>query len=792
MIQDIRVALRSLSRAPAFSATTIVTLALSAGANAAIFAIVYAVLFKPLPFPEPDRLVALWPGRLQSNADLLYTREHGRLFARVAAVAPGWTMSLTGSGEPTKMTIARVSGNLFDTLGTQPLLGRPFSDSAERPGQEAVIVLDHRFWRHHFGGDPDVVGRTITLDGQPVRVAAVMPSAFEVFGLNADGYTPFVIDESAWYHRISTSFYLARLAPGVTVSAAAGEYRTLTQALKRERKYSDQYGRDATVVRMQEAIVGDVSGALLLLAGAVGLILLIAGANIGTLQLTRAASRSRDLAIRSALGASRARILRQLLAENAIVALAGGALGVAFAWVVLPLIVAVLPADTPRVEEIVIDPFVSGIVLAAATVVGLSVGLLPAAGVTRLRTSPLLRLTNSTETPAARRVRGSFVAAEVAFAVVLTIGAGLMLQTLWKLRQVNPGFAPDGVLTLHLQPSGERYRNASIAEYYENVLQRLRALPGVRAAGAIQHLPFSGYSWSIPFEPEGFATPPGAAMPTAGGRLVTPGYFAAIGQPLLAGRDIERADAERLGVVIVNEAIADTYFGSPDKALGRTLRVRSPQGTMNPLTIVGVVGDVRHSALDAAPVPEVYTSVSRFSINAMMLAIRTDGEPLSLLPGIREAIWSIDRDVPLSDAETMHAKIGESLGRPRLLLVLLAAFAILGGFLALVGVYGVVAYSVAQRWRELGIRVALGAERRRIVATVLREAATYAMAGLAVGIPGAILASRFLRTLVFGVSPTDAPTYVSIAAATIVVVVAAAILPAIRASRVDPVSALKI
>lgn len=792
MFHDIRVALRSLGRAPAFTATTILTLALAAGANAAIFAIVYAVLFKPLPFPDPDRLVAVWPGRFQSHADLLYTREHGRMFESVAAVAPGWAMTVTGSGEPVKITVARVSGNLFDTLGAQPQLGRPFSEGAARPGEEAVIVLDHGLWMRHFGGDPAVVGRSITVEGERVRVAAVMPATFQVFGLRTDAYMPFVIDETAWYHRISLSFYLARLAPRVNVTQAAAEYRALTQSLKAERKYSDQYGRDATVVAMQEAVVGDVSGSLLVLAGAVGLILLIAGANVGTLQLTRAASRSRDLAIRSALGASRGRIVRQLLAENAIVALAGGVLGLVLAWTLLPVLTALLPADAPRVQEIAIDPFVSSVVLAAATAIGLSVGLLPAAGATRLRTSPFLRLANSTETPAARRVRRSFVSAEVALAVMLTIGAGLMLQTLWQLRQVSPGFEPDGVLTLHLQAPSGLYRSGSIAEYYQTVLQRVRGLPGVTAAGAIQHLPFSGYSWSIPFEPEGFVTPPGAAMPAAGSRIVTPGYFAAIGQPLLAGRDIERADAERPDVAIVNETIARKYFDAPDKAIGRTLRLRSPQGTMNPLRIVGVVGDVRHSALDAAPEPEVYISVSRTSINAMMLAVRSAGEPSSLVPALREAVWSIDRDVPMSDVETMGAKIGESLGRPRLLLVLLGAFAGLGGLLAIVGVYGVVAYSVAQRSRELGIMIALGAERGRIIRNVLREAATYAIAGLAIGIPGAVAASRLLRTLVFGVSPTDAPTYVAIAASTLVVVVAAAVLPAIRASSVDPVAALKV
>jgi predicted permease len=374
---------------------------------------------------------------------------------------------------------------------------------------------------------------------------------------------------------------------------------------------------------------------------------------------------------------------------------------------------------------------------------------------------------------------------------VLTIGAGLMLQTLWNLGRVNPGFQPEGVLTLHLQPSGARYGNASIAEYYASVLERVRALPGVTAAGAIQHLPFSGYSWTIPFEAEGHVTAPGTSLPTAGARIVTPGYFAAIGQPLLAGRDIEPADAVSSNVVIVNETIASKYFGSAGGAIGRVLRLRTAQGAMNPLRIVGVAGDVHHSALTAAPGPEVYTSVSRHSINAMMLAIRTGGEPLSLVPAVREAIWSVDRDVPLSDVQTMQAKIGASLGRPRLLLVLLGAFAGLGGSLALIGVYGVVAYSVAQRWRELGIMVALGAERGRIVGSVLREAAVYAVAGLLAGMPAAVFASRLLRTLVFGVSATDAPTYVAIAAVTIVTVIAASLVPAVRASRVDPVSALK-
>ena len=792
MLTDIRIALRSLLRAPAFTATTILTLALAAGANAAIFAIVYGVLLKPLPVPEADRLVAVWPQHFQSTVDLLYTREHGRMFSSVAAVAPGWTMSLTGAGEPVKVTVARVSGNFFSTFGVEPLLGRPFTGDADLPGREPVVVLDHAFWMRQFGGDPGVVGRTVHIDGDPVRVVAVMPPTFQVFGLRTDAYTPFVIDEKAWYHRIAMSLYAARLAPGVTVAQAHNEYRSLTQDLKRERNYSERYGRDAAVVDMRTALVGDVSGSLLVLAGAVGLILLIAGANVGTLQLTRAAARSRDVAIRSALGASRGRIIRQLLAENTMLAVAGGALGVAVAAAILPALIALLPLDTPRITEIAIDPMVSGVVLAAGVLVGLSVGVLPAGGVTRLIVPAMLRATASSEGPGAKRLRASLVSAEIALAVVLTIGAGLMLQTLWKLQQVDAGFDPTRVLTLHAQPSGERYRTRSIAEYYERVLERVRAVPGVTRAGAIQHLPFSGYSWSIPFQVEGEVVPPGTAAPTAGGRLVTPGYFAAIGQPILAGRDFERADATRSDVAAVNEVLATRHYGSVNAAIGRTIALRSPQGVYSPLRIVGVVGNVRHEALTKAAAPEVYTSVSAQSINAMMLAIRTGDDPLSVAAAVREAIWSIDRDVPLSDIETMEAKIGKSLGRPRLLLTLLGAFAVLGLVLALVGVYGVVAYSVAQRWRELGIMIALGAERARIVRIVLREAVTYGVAGLTIGIPVAIAGSRWLRTLIFGVSPTDPVTYAVIASAMLVTVVAASVLPAVRASRVDPVSALKV
>jgi predicted permease len=791
VLHDVRIAARSLRRAPAFTITTVLTLALAAGANAAILAVVYGILLKPLPFPDPDRLVAVWPGRFQSNANLLYTRERGAMFSQVAAVAPGWTMALTGAGEPAKVTVAKVSGNLFETFGTPPFLGRAFSEAAARPGADGVVVLGYDLWAKRFGGRRDIIGRTIQLDGTPVQVVAVMPRTFEVFGVKTDAYTPFAMDAAAWYHQLSFNLYAARLAPGRTLEQADTGYRALLQELRRERQYADDFGRTARVVPMREALVGDVSTTLIALGAAVALILLIAGANVGTLQLSRAAARARDVAIRSALGATRTRIVRQLAAENVIVAVTGGVLGVGIARAALPALVSLIPRDTPRIQEITLDPLVAGAVIAAATIVGLSVGLIPALGSTRLRTAPLLHLGASSETRGAKRVRATLVSAEVALAVVLSIGAGLMLQTLWKLQGVDPGFRAEGVLTLHVQPTGEKYADITVSDFYNGLLERVRALPGVTAAGAIQHLPFSGYSWNIPIRVEGHVVPAGTAPPAAGGRLVSADYFAAIGQPLLAGRAIERTDAGRTDVAVVNEALASSFFGSPGAAIGRRLRQQGVRDLGPWMTIVGVVGSVRHSALTTAPEPEVYTHIPKQGIASMMLAVRTDGEPLSLVPMLREGIWSIDRDLPLSDIETMQAKIGASLARPRLLLTMLVAFAVLGGLLAVVGVYGVVAYSVSQRRRELGIMVALGAQRERLMRAVLREALLYGAAGLAIGIPAALAGSRLMQTLVFGVSATDPATYVAIAAATLLTVLAASLLPALRASRVDPVVALK-
>ena len=787
MLHDVRMALRSLLRAPAFSATTILILAVAAGANAAIMAIAHGVLLKPLPYRQPDRLVFVWPQQFQSNVDLQFTRERGgEVFSAVGSIAPGWTMSLTGAGEPTRLTIGRVSDNIFDLLGVQPLFGRTF-----RPGEDSVMVLSHRLWRTRFASDPSIVGKTVELDGAPITILAVMPRSFDILELRSDAYTPFKFDERAWYHRLTFSMFVGRLRDGVPLERAHAAYVDLVQQMRRERKLPETFGRTAALVDLRTGLVGDVRTTLIVLAAAVSVILLIAAANVGTLQMTRAAVLGREMAIRAALGASRGRLVRHVLAENALIAGAAAVLGLGGAWTLLSGLLALLPRDTPRVHEIAIDPLVAAVVIAVAVCMGLLAGLAPAAGVTRLGMPSALRSTNSSESRGAKRTRASLVTAEVALAVVLTIAAGLMVQTLRKLHAVDPGFHAQNLLTLHVQPTGARFKDTSVAEYYQAVLDRVRAIPGVRSAGAIQHLPFSGYSWISPIDVEGHVLPPGTMRPTANSRIVTPDYFAAMQQPLLAGRAIEPADRDRPDVVVVNRVFAERYFGSPAAALGRGVRTRSNRGVGPRMTIVGVVANVRHEALTSEPGPELYNSVGRNTIPAMMLAVRGDGDPRALVPAVRDAIWSIDRDVPLSDIQTMDGRIAASLGRPRLLLSLLGAFALVGLLLAVVGVYGIVAYSVTQRWRELGIMAALGAERSRIVRTVVREALVHGVAGLVIGIPAALAAGRLMRTVVWGVSPTDPVTYTAVTAATLLVVTAASVAPALRAARVNPAVALR-
>jgi predicted permease len=784
----LKITLRSLRRRPGFSALAVLTIALGAGANAAVSAVVYGVLLKPLPYADPGRVVAVWPGHFMSQVDLRYLREHARGLSSVSAVAPGWTFSLAGAGDPSKITVDRVSGDLFETLGTPALLGRLIRPVEDTPGAPRILLLSHRYWRERFGGDPSVVGRTVKLDDAPHEIVGVMPPSFEVVGTRADAWAPLPADPSAFYHKLNFSLLVGRLAPAVSIAQADGDFKSLMPSMARDLAYPAAFGRTARIQDLREATTGEMRSSLLVLAAAVTFMLLIAGANLGTLLVASGVSRAREFAVHAAVGASRGALVRLQLAEGLILAGLGAAAGLALALWTLPVLKALLPRDTPRTGDIRVDGTVTIAVLAAALLVALLFAIAPSFTAGRRVFGTLLREGASTESRMTRRTRGLMVSTEIALALVLTIGAGLMLRTLWQLQRVNPGIDVDRILTLRLQPTSARYKaSEAVSAYYDQVLERIAAIPGVVTAGAIQHLPFSGIFWVDAFEAEGHPVPPGVARPTAGYKIVVGDYFKAVGQPLLAGRTFTNADrtANTPGI-IVNEAFATKYFGSAAASVGRRMRTGRAAGDWR--TIVGVVGDVRTQSLNQPAGPEFY-SVS--GMPALMIAVRTDGDPLSVAGAVRQAVWSVDPGVPVADLQSMRTMVGATLARPRLLLTLLGGFAVTGLALSAIGIYGVVAFGVVRRRREIGIRMALGATRASIVHLMLRESAGYAAAGLIAGTALTVVASRAMKTLLFEVPATDPATYATLAVGVGVLVTIASYWPARRAASVNPVEALR-
>ena len=530
---------------------------------------------------------------------------------------------------------------------------------------------------------------------------------------------------------------------------------------------------------------------LIVLAAAVALMLLIAGANLGTLLVARAAARAREFAVHAAIGASRAALITLQLAEGVMLALAGAGAGLVLAAVALPALVRLLPRDTPRTGDIRVDGMVALAVVAASLSVALVFSLAPSLTAGRRQTGSPLREGGSTESAATRRTRGAMVSVEIALALVLTIGAGLMLRTLWQLQGVDPGIDVARLLTLRLQPSSPVYKAPGALErYYDEVLARIEAIPGVAAAGAIQHLPFSGLGWVDGIDIEGRPTAAGAARQTAGFKLVEGDYFRAVGQPLIAGRGLSAAN-RRLAdpPVVVNEAFARRYFGTGAAAIGRRIRTGRAGGVWVP--IVGVVGDVRDHSLDTPGEPAFYKGLGGGTVPALMLAVRTDGDPLSVAAAVREAVWSVDRGVPIADLQSMSAMVNATLGRPRLLLTLLAGFAITGLALGAIGVYGVVAFAVGRRRREIGIRMALGAGRPAVVRLMLRESAGYGAAGLFAGLGLALASGRLIRGQLFDVPATDPVTYAALGVGVAALVAAASYWPARRAASLNPAEALR-
>jgi len=789
---DLRYAVRGLRRRPAFTAVAMLTLALGIGANAAIFSAVRGILLRPLPFREPDGLVAFNAEQFISNAEMLHLREHARTLGAVGAMSPGWGMALTGVGEATQLTTGRVSTNLFDMLGVRPLHGRSFADDESVVGRETVAVLGHALWAERFGSDPSVIGRRITLDGAPFTVIGVLPAGFEILGRTADLWTPLVIDPSAWFHRGAVSWLVARLANGATVDHARAELRTLMPQMRAAFELAPDYYRNATLLPLHERTVGSVRTVLVVLLAAVGFIVMIAGANVGNLLLMRASSRRREIAVRTALGATRPRLIGQLLVESVVLALAGAVVGAGLGAFGVRVLRATLPDDIPRLSAIVLDAPVLAVCAGLAILIGIGFGLAPAFLASSGDVQDALRGARGVAgRVGGERARGLLVVAEVALTLVLVIAAGLMMRTLWSLTHVAPGFRTDGVLTMRLQPTGERFTGpAALLTYVDDVRIRLSAVPGVQATGSIHHLPLAGYAWYANIDIEGRLRAPDEPPLRSGWRVISGDYFQAMGIPIVRGRAFTAADSrDAPGVAIVSEAFARTAWPNEDP-IGKRFQAGNATRT-GPVTVVGVVGGVRHVTLDAAPGPEMYRPLAQAPMSMVTVVMRTAGDPLAIASLARQTIRDIDPDVPISDLRSVDQVLSASVARPRLVMSLLLVFAGVGVVLGAVGVYGVIAYAVGERRREIGVRIALGAEPRTVAGSVVLHGLRYAAIGVALGLAGAFAATRAMQTLLFGVTPTDPLTFGALSAFLIAVAALASYVPARSAARTDPMVALR-
>jgi predicted permease len=794
MLHDVRLGIRHLLRRPGFAFTALVLLALGAGANAAVFSVVRGVLLRPLPFSAPEQLVAVWPDEFVSNGEIGFWRDRTRTLGAIASVSPGWLMALTGDLElPLKITGARVSDNLFAVLGIGPALGRTFVEGEGAPGRERVIVISDALWRQRFAADRAVLGRVVLIDQVPHEVIGVMPPGFEVLGRGTDLWVPLVFAPGSPLHRQTFSLALGRLRPGVAPEAASRELASLVPEMRRRMGKPEEWGQTVRVRGLQDSITSKVRPTLALLLGAVGFILLIGAVNLGTLVLGGSIARARELAVRAAVGASRVRLIRQLLVEQAVLAGAGSIVGLGLARAALPLLVARIPPEVPRQTEIVLD----GVVF--VTIFSLTVGLavvmafVPALVSLRPGLQPLLRQQAGTGTPGRQHALGGLVAAQVALALVLGIGAALTLRSLWQLQRVDPGFDPSGALTFRLQTTSS-YRGLTTGlPYLQEVAARLGALPGVTAMGAINHLPMSGYAWATWIHRPDRPPAPGTQGSRAAWRFIWGDYFGAMRIPLVAGRIFTEADtADAAGVAIVNETLAREHFGGVSAALGQRL-VQQGGGRPGPfdVEIVGIVGDVRHNGLDSPPPPEIYRPLQQTFMFPMQIVLRASADPAGLAAPVRQAAYQVDATVPVADLQPLPAVLADSLGRPRLLAFLLSVFAAIGVLLSVVGLYGVVAVRVAQRVREIGIRMALGASPRAMAAGVVRQGIRYAIGGLLLGIPAALALTRYMDSVIFGITARDPLTFVLLPLLLVAVTALACYLPARRAAGIDPVAVMR-
>ncbi len=797
---DLFFALRQLRSAPAFTIAALLTLTLGIGANTAIFSVVHGVLMRPLPFPEPEQLVKVWSANVEANnlrapvsaVDLDDWRAQRQVIEDIGGYwyADGSSgTDLTGLGEPRRLSAAFISPGFFPTLKVPARHGRlPREEEMVRGGPDRVVVLSYGFWLRQFGGAESAVGSTVTLGDQPYQVLGVMPAEFGFPSDRVDVFIPFstIPDESIPRIRpVRIMDVVARMAPGVTVGQAQQEMTLITRRLSEEYSQDASWGA-ATVVPLRDALTGQVRAGLLVLLGAVAVVLLMGCVNVASLLLARGASRQRELAIRASMGATRGRIVRQLMTESLVLSLVGGALGLLVAMWGTQFLLTLAAGQLPRTSDIRLDGTVLLFALLVSLVTGFVFGLVPALRASDPNLQGALREGGHGLVGGAHRLRAGLVVAEVALAAILVIGAGLMVRSFVSLLRVDPGFRPDNLLAMSFTLSTNRHPDATYRDVYQEIIETVRALPGVISAGAAKDAPFKGSGERINFLPQGMVLGDEEQRPTADAIHVSAGYFQTIGTPVITGREFTTDD--RFGepwVLVVNKALAERYFPGED-AVGKTLRF----GNI-PAQIVGVVGDIRQRAMEASAEPAVYIHNLQNSRVKMTLVARTQGEPLSLVPLVRDAIWSIDRQQTITSIFTFDQIVHDALARPRLLTVLLGAFAAIALTLGALGIYGVLAYQVSQRKQEIGVRIALGGGTSQVLRMIVGRGVGLAIAGVAIGLGGALLLTRFLQSVLYGVAPTDILTFAVVAIVLVAIAGVASYMPARRAARIDPAIALR-
>jgi predicted permease len=813
LLQDLRHGARMLLHRPGFTALTALTLALGIGANTAIFSVVHGVLLRPLPYRDPDRLVYLWgrvdmaPGLKSSLAppDLVDYREQSRLFADFAATSATFSATLTGEGEPEQVPIANVTENFFRFLGVEPALGRVFLSEDGMPGDPngppapGTVLISHGLWQRRYGGDPGVVGRTIQLGGFPNTVAGVLPERFVMLAPPGVGMTPRIdvwwplrMDFAGAPRDMQWLRMLGRLKPGVTSAQAQAEMDAITSRQREQVPFYKSAGLRVDVAPMHADVVGHARPVLLVLLGAVGLVLLITCADVANLLLARTAARKAEIAVRTALGASRGRIVRQFLTETLLLCSVGGALGLLFAWWGVSLLVSLQPPNLPRLEAIQIDGTVLGFGLGASVLAALLAGLAPALQASRPDlTQSLKEAARSSGSLRRGRLRSALIVGEVALSLVLLIGTGLMLRSFANLQQVRPGFDAHNLLTFSLSLPWNRYREPERrAGFYRRLEDRLRALPGVRSVGGVFPLPLSGRFWTGPYAAEG-AAPGEYDRNQANYRSILPGYFEAMGARLLAGRFLSWDEvAESRPVIVVDHLFARSVWPGQD-AVGKRLQMQGGDLAVHWVEVAGVVEHLRHDTLTTDSLPTVYYPPGLWGWGDLALTVRTEMDPLSAAGPIRQEIRQMDKDLAVYDVKTMQQAVDASLAPVRFSLTLIGLFAALALVLAALGLYGVVSYSVRQRTQELGVRLALGARAGQIVALVLGQGLRLVLFGLAAGLAAAFALTRALDQWLYQVSSTDPAVYAGLSLLLAAVALLASYVPARRACRVDPLVALR-